>query len=328
MKRRILIFGVDGFSGLHLWNYLKGVERQDIVGTYNRKLDSFKKNILKGCPVRHCDINDYSRIKEILAEISPGEIYFLPALVTVAKSFEMAAPIYETNILGAGKFFEAVIRICPKARILLTGSAEEYGRVRPQALPIVEGQELSPVSPYGMSKMIQEQLAQYYQKNYKLSVSTTRTFHFAGPWQPSSFVISDFSSQIAQIELGRRAPVIRVGNIKAKRDFTDIRDVVAAYYLIMKKGKEGDVFNVCSGCSVEIKTILDLLISKAHVKITVLKDPKRMRPLDVPDFKGSNNKITRETGWKPRIKLNQTLDDVLIWWRNFLRSGKIKLGER
>lgn len=318
MKQRTLIFGVDGFSGLHLWRCLKDIEGNDIIGTYNRKPDSFKRNILKGCKILQCDIDNYPRIKEILAKVSPCEIYFLPAVVTVARSFEMAALIYQTNVLGAAKFFEAVIQVCPNAKILLVGSAEEYGKVNQQSLPIVETQELKPVSPYGLSKVMQERLAEFYRRNYRLFVNTTRTFHFAGPWQPSSFVVSDFASQIARIELRQKDPVIYVGNLKARRDFTDIRDVVMAYYLIMKRAKTGETFNICSGHSVEIKEILDLLIEKGRVKITVSKDRKRMRPLDVPDFIGNNSAVVNKIGWRPRITLNQTLDDVLNWWREHL----------
>ncbi|MFA5059049.1 MAG: GDP-mannose 4,6-dehydratase [Candidatus Omnitrophota bacterium] len=320
MKKRILIFGVDGFSGSHLWNYLKTVEKNEIVGTYNKKLDAFKKNTLKGCLLFQCDINDYSRIKEVLSKVSADEIYFLCSVVTVARSFEMAPSIYETNVLGVSKFLEAVIKTSPRSKILLTGSAEEYGKVSPKDLPIRESQSLAPVSPYGISKMIQEKLVERYRKNYQLRINTTRTFHFSGPWQSNAFVVSDFASQIAQIELGLRKPIIYVGNLKAKRDFSDIRDVVGAYYCIMKKANMGEAFNVCSGRSVAIEDILKRLLSKTNAKISVLKDPQKMRKLDIPDFCGDNRKLKRRTGWKPEISLDQTLDDVLNWWQQYFKK--------
>lgn len=313
--KKILIIGVDGFTGGHLWEYLKKNEKQEIIGTHCKPLDGFKRKLLKGCSILKCNVNSYPEMKNVLAKTIPVEIYFLSSLVTVARSFETAVDIYETNILGLAKFFEACQCLCPKARVLVTGSAEEYGKVKKEVLPIKESCQLCAVSPYGLSKILQEEVARYYFRNHGLDVRMTRTFHFAGIRQPPTFVVSDFASQIASIEAGLREPVISVGNLNAKRDFTDIRDVVRAYYLIMKKAQAGETFNVCSGRSVVIQSVLDELLSQSTVKITVKKDLKKLRKADVPDFRGDNTKLIQEIGWRPEIHLKQTFTDVLNWWR-------------
>lgn len=249
-----------------------------------------------------------------MLSIKPDQIYFLPAVVTVAGAFDQALSIYETNILGSAKFFEALIRLNLNPKILIPGSAEEYGPVNNRHLPIKETQDLAPANPYGLSKSLQERLTQYYVRRHRLHVSITRTFHFTGPYQSPSFVISDFALQIARIESGLAKPVIAVGNLSARRDFTDIRDVVHAYHLIMNS-KSPDIFNVCSGKSVAIKDMLDLLLSKTRVNIKVQKDPKKMRPVDVKDFRGDYTKLRAKTGWRPKISLETMVEDVLNYHR-------------
>ncbi len=318
--KKILVIGVNGFTGLHLWEYLKDKEKAQIIGTFYQPLNPSVKKKLKGCSVFRCDVNRQREIKNVLSKTKPDEIYFLPAVVTVARSFDMAMDIYETNVLGLAKFLEACLGVCPKARILIPGSAEGYGKVRESALPIQENHPLSPVSPYGLSKMLQEELAGYYLRNHQLSIVMTRTFHFAGIRQPRAFVVSDFASQIAQIEAGVKDPVIRVGNLQARRDFTDIRDVVCAYHLLMRKKETNNVFNVCSGRSIPIQFILDELLAQATVRIAIQKDPQKMRQADVPDFRGDHSKLTEEIGWQPQISLKQTLTDVLNWWREHIQE--------
>ena len=313
--KKTLIVGVNGFTGLHLWECLKEKQNSKIIGTFHRSLNFSLEQILKGCSLVRCNVTNQKEIKAVLSKTIPDEIYFLSSIVTVARSFEMAADIYDTNVLGTEKFLKSCVEVCPKARILISGSAEEYGKVGKSSLPLRENHPLSPVSPYGLSKMLQEKLAEYYFLNHQLNTVTTRTFHFAGVRQPRTFVVSDFASQIADIEAGDKEPVIRVGNLEARRDFTDIRDVVRAYSLIMEKKDARGVFNVCSGRSVPVQFILDELLAQSKCKISVQNDPLKMRKADVPDFRGDHLKLTKATGWKPRISLKQTLTDVLNWWR-------------
>jgi len=317
--KKILIFGVNGFTGIHLYRYLREVEKREIVGTYFKKLNSSTREHLEGCRLKSCNINEISQIKRVLKLVNPEQIYFLPAIVTVGASFERATEIYDTNILGLMKFFEAFIGVGCKSKILVVGSAEEYGKVKKSVLPIKESQPLNPANPYGFSKAMQDQLVKYCSGNYHLFVHRTRTFHFTGPLQPNSFVVSDFASQIAQIEAGLKKPVISVGNLRAKRDFTDIRDIVRAYYLIMNKVKEPDVFNVCSNRSVSIEVILEKMISESSTKIKVKQDSKKLRRLDVPDFRGDNSKLVKKTGWKEEVSFNQMLKDVLNYHRQLVK---------
>ena len=242
----------------------------------------------------------------------------MPAIVTVRRAFGNARAIYKTNILGITNFYEAVISSKLSPRILFVGSAEEYGKVKKDVLPLREQHPLNPVNPYGFSKMIQEQLSCYYRRMHGLNISITRTFHFTGPLQPPSFVISDFAYQIARIESGKQEGVIRVGNLDAKRDFTDIRDVVRAYHRILNNTKEADIFNVCSGYSVSIRTILQKLLAKTDVKVLIQKDPQKLRKLDVPDFKGDNSKLIAKTGWEREVPMDKMLTDVLDWHRQHL----------
>jgi GDP-4-dehydro-6-deoxy-D-mannose reductase len=198
---------------------------------------------------------------------------------------------------------------------MVPGSAEAYGRIDPKDMPITESQPLRARNPYGLSKASQEMIAQYYQETFGMNIFLTRSFHYTGPGQPTGFVCSDFAKQIAEIERGMKDPVISVGNLKAKRDFLDIRDVVRAYWVIVEEGRPGVVYNVCSGRSVAIEEVLDTLVGMSHARISVSVDPARLRPVDVPDFVGDNSRLVRETSWRQRIALADSLRDVLEFWR-------------
>jgi GDP-4-dehydro-6-deoxy-D-mannose reductase len=318
---RILILGISGFAGRHLYAYLKGIGSIELFGTYNHPMKT-KDRAFFGSDVRllHCDITKYSNLVDILDHVRPEQIYFLSAFVTVAKSNQSTLNIYETNITGATNFYEAVKHACPGAKILAVGSAEQYGIVNPSMLPIQENTPLKPVNSYGLSKSLAEQIGLYYNRVFNLDVRFTRTFHYSGPMQPSTFVISDFAYQIADIEKGRLNNII-VGNLEAKRDFTDIRDVVYAYVLLMKLGNPGEVYNICSAETIKIRTILDRMLAFSMVKVVVETDRQKFRPLDVPEFKGDNHLLVSTTGWSPNYKIDQTIEDVLNYWRMALSSS-------
>lgn len=183
-------------------------------------------------------------------------------------------------------------------------------------LPITEEQPLRPLSPYGVSKVGQDLLAYQYFMSYQMDVVRTRGFNHTGPRRAPVFVVSDFAKQIADIEKGRKEPVIHVGNLDAERDFTDVRDVVRAYYLALEKGKGGEAYNICSEKSWRIGDMLDRLLSFTDAKIKVRQDPARLRPSDVPRLRGDCSKFRRDTGWVPRIPFEQTLKDMLDYWRH------------
>ena len=201
-------------------------------------------------------------------------------------------------------------------KILISGSAEEYGKVSQKMMPIKETYALNPVSPYGSSKKMQEEMGLLYNRTYGLDIVLTRTFHYSGPHQPLGFVFSDFAHQIVDIKNGKQ-DYIKVGNLDAKRDFTDIRDVVSAYSALMEKGRGGEVYNVCSSQSVPIKNILDMMVSYSEGNIEIVVDETKLRPSDIPDFVGDNSKLKKDTGWQQQFSIDDTVKDVLDFWTRF-----------
>jgi GDP-4-dehydro-6-deoxy-D-mannose reductase len=199
------------------------------------------------------------------------------------------------------------------------GSAEEYGPVRGEDLPLRETTPLRPASPYAVSKVAQSALAVLYGPAGGMRVVTTRTFHHTGPGRGEAFAESSFARQIAEIEAGRRAPVIRVGNLDAVRDFSDVRDVVRAYWLLLEKGAPGAVYNVCSGHGRSIRELLDILLACSSARVDVQIDPERLRPSDTPAQVGDPSRLLTATGWTPRIPIEQTLRDLLDDWRERIR---------
>jgi GDP-4-dehydro-6-deoxy-D-mannose reductase len=202
-----------------------------------------------------------------------------------------------------------------KCRIQLACSSEEYGLVMPDELPIKETNPLRPLSPYAVSKVAQDLLGYQYWKSWKLDSVRTRGFNHEGPRRGPVFVASDFAKQIADIEKGRKPPVMSVGNLEARRDFTDVRDMVRAYWLALEKCEPGEVYNICRGRAWSIREVLELLLSMTKAKIEVREDVGRLRPSDVPVLLGDNTKFVKATGWQPTIPFEQTLRDMLEYWR-------------
>ena len=206
-------------------------------------------------------------------------------------------------------------RLKLECRIQLACSSEEYGMVFPEEVPIKETNPLRPLSPYAVSKVAQDMLGYQYWMSWKVNSVRTRGFNHEGPRRGPVFVASDFAKQIADIEKQRKPPVVYVGNLEAKRDFSDVRDMVRAYFLALEKCEPGDVYNICTGRSWSIREVLDLLLSMTKTKIEVRQDSTRLRPSDVPILLGDNAKFVKATGWKPTIPFEQTLRDMLDYWR-------------
>jgi GDP-4-dehydro-6-deoxy-D-mannose reductase len=211
--------------------------------------------------------------------------------------------------------FEAVRRLGLKTRIQLACSSEEYGMVFADEVPIKETNPLRPLSPYAVSKVAQDMLGYQYWMSWKVDSVRTRGFNHEGPRRGPVFVASDFAKQIADIEKGRKAPVLHVGNLDAKRDFTDVRDMVRAYVLALEKCEPGEVYNICRGQCWTIRETLDMLLAHTKTKIEVKQDPARLRPSDVQILLGDNSKFVKQTGWQPVIPFEQTLSDMLEYWR-------------
>jgi GDP-4-dehydro-6-deoxy-D-mannose reductase len=221
----------------------------------------------------------------------------------------------EANVIGTIHLFEAVRRAEINPVIQIACSSEEYGLVHKDETPITENNPLRPLSTYAVSKVGMDFLGYQYFKSYGMKIIRTRGFNHTGPRQGDVYVCSTFAKQVALAEVGKHEPVIEVGNLESYRDFTDVRDIVRAYLLAVQKCEPGDVYNIASGKTWQIKEVLDMLIKMSTVKIKIEKDPSRMRPSDVELLIGDSTKFREKTGWQPQISFEQTLHDLLDYWR-------------
>jgi GDP-4-dehydro-6-deoxy-D-mannose reductase len=230
-----------------------------------------------------------------------------------------------TNVTGQTNLFEAIRILGLDPVVQIACSSEQYGLVLPDEVPIKETNPLRPLSPYAVSKVAQDYLGYQYHRSYGLKVIRTRGFNHTGPRRGHVFVTSNFCSQVAAIELGLQEPVIRVGNIEAIRDFTDVRDMVRAYWLAVTRAKHGEVYNIASGKGIRIREMLDLVLSCSRVEVEVEVDRDRLRPSDVEILIGDSSKFRADTGWEPRIPFEQTVRDLLDYWRRTLAARKARL---
>jgi GDP-4-dehydro-6-deoxy-D-mannose reductase len=252
-----------------------------------------------------------------VSETKPDVIYHLAGLALTNQSWEIPAKTLALNAGGTANILEAA-RTFGRPRVVIVTSAEIYGRVRPEDLPITEESQPHPIHPYALSKITAGQLAGLYWERYRLPVIEARPFNHIGPRQAQGFVVPDFAGQIAAILAGLQEAVISVGNLSAERDFTDVRDVAAAYTALANSVRPGESYLICSGKAVSIETILLTLIELAGIEIEIVQDPARMRPSETPRLLGSYAKIQRDTGWQPEIALRQSLADALADWRERL----------
>lgn len=310
---RILITGINGFVGSYLAEYCA---RQNDAKVYGTVLPG-DKGVLKNAELLECDLTKKESVENVILKIKPDKIFHLAGQSHVASSFQSPEKTLMNNILSDLNIFEAARKLDSMPIIVTAGSSEEYGLAFEKELPIKEDNPLRPLSPYAVSKITQEKLAFQYYKSYGLKTVLMRFFNTEGPGRGEQFVTSTFAKQIAEIEKGLKEPVIYVGNLDAERDFIDINDAVEAYWLASEKCKFGEPYNICSGKSRSIKSVLDILLSLSTVKnIEVKQDPARMRPSDVPVILGDNSKFRKETGWEPKIPFEETMEDLLNYWRN------------
>jgi GDP-4-dehydro-6-deoxy-D-mannose reductase len=313
---RVLVTGVTGFAGSHLVDHMLGMSGVEIHGLYRWRspLDNIQ-HALDRIHLHECDLRDAFSTRDMIEEIRPDRIFHLAAQSFVPTSWTAPTESLTTNIIGQLNVFEAVRKIGIEPRIQLACSSEEYGLALEHELPITEENPLRPLSPYAVSKVGQDMLGYQYFMSYRMPIIRTRGFNHEGPRRPPVFVVSDFAMQVAAIERGTRPPVLRVGNLDAQRDFTDVRDMVRAYWLALEKGRPGDVYNICSGESHSIRQVVDLLLGMTRVQIKVETDKRRLRPSDVPVLRGDCTKFQRETGWRAEIPFARTVEDLLDYWR-------------
>ncbi len=314
--RRVLVTGVTGFAGSHLVDYM--LERGDCEIYGIQRWRSRTENIehfADKITILECDLRDATSTRDTLEKVRPEWIFHLAAQSFVPTSWIAPTESLTTNVLAQVNIFEAVRHMKLNCRIQLACSSEEYGMVLADEVPIQETNPLRPLSPYAVSKVAQDMLGYQYWMSFKVDSVRTRGFNHEGPRRGPVFVASDFAKQIADIEKGRKAPVLSVGNLDAKRDFTDVRDMVKAYWLALEKGEPGEVYNICRGQCWTIRETLDMLLGMTKAKIDVRQDPARLRPSDVQILLGDNSKFCARTGWKPTIPFEQTLRDMLEYWR-------------
>ncbi len=319
---RVLITGISGFVGSVLANYLlsSGFGRSlELHGTIHRA-DSRIQNLRGRLHLHKGDLRNPSWIERVIATVRPDYTFHLAAWSDVRASWDQPWAVYELNISCQLNLLEALRRHTPETRVLAVASSEVYGLVEPDDLPIDESTPLRPNSPYGVSKVAQDLMAQQYGYSYGISAIRVRSFNHIGPGQSDNFVASAFARQIAEIESGLQQPVLKVGNLEAERDYTDVRDMVRAYWLALKYGEPGGVYNIGSGSSVPVQKLLDVLLELSDVQITVEQDPKRLRPSDVSRIVCDPNRILKETGWVPEFTLRESLADVLKYWRETVRA--------
>jgi GDP-4-dehydro-6-deoxy-D-mannose reductase len=314
---RVLITGITGFAGSHLAEYIldrqPGTEVFGIVRWRSRMENiSHIRDKIELC---EADLKDMVSLQGCLAHIKPDRVFHLAAQSFVPTSWTCPSETFAINATGQINLFQALLGLNQLPRIQIAGSSEEYGHVFPDEVPMKETNPLRPLSPYAVSKVAQDLLGYQYFKSYGLPVVRTRGFNHTGPRRGEVFVTSSFAKQIAEIEKKKREPVIRVGNLDSQRDFSDVRDIVHAYWLSLEKGEPGEVYNIGSGFTRTMREVLDTLLSISRVDVRVEVDPKRLRPSDVPILLADASKFSRLTGWKPQIPFEQTLRDLLEYWR-------------
>ena len=316
---KVLITGIAGFAGSHLAELL-GRKGNEVFGTCLacESLDNIRR-ISRRLHLSTCDITRFDHLSRVIKRIGPDQIYHLAALSSVAKSFSKPVDTIGNNIRGTLYLLEIIRNLNKPVRILVVGSSDMYGKITPREVPITEEKALLPVSPYGMSKAACDLLAYQYFKSYGVFAVRARAFNHTGPRQSSGFVVPDFASQIAQIEAGLLPPVMKVGDLSSRRDLSDVRDVVRAYVALMRRGKPGQAYNICSQQAYRIKDVLKSLLALSKQKIKVEVDKEKYRPAEIPILMGSNSKTKEATGWKPRIPLRKTLKDTLDFWRERYR---------
>ncbi len=312
----VLVTGAAGFVGGHLVAHLARSGRYRVAaGKLPSERVAAPEEGADDVDVLDLDILDPAGVARAVASRAPRYVVHLAAQSSVARSWEDPAGTFALNVQGTLAVLDAVRAAGNPCRVLLVGSSEQYGRVRPEDLPVRETAPMRPENPYAVSKLAQEQLARLYVEAHGMDLVLVRSFNQIGPGQAPGFVVSDFARQVAGIERGERAPVVRVGNLTARRDFTDVRDAVRAYEALLRAGRAGEAYNVGQGRSVAVDEVLGTLVGLSRVPVSVEVDPAKVRPADVLEIVADVAKVRAETGWEPQVPLAASLRDALDAWR-------------
>jgi GDP-4-dehydro-6-deoxy-D-mannose reductase len=318
--KRVLITGISGFVGYFLAKHLQTSGNFEILGTIHS--DESRKKITdlpSDINLKQLDITQVQPVTDVIFDFKPDYIYHLAAQTSPSDSFQNPSEFLSNNIISQVNILEAVRKNDKKdTKVLVVSSGEIYGKLKQEDLPLSETTPLRPTSPYAVSKIAQDYLGLQYYLSYGLHTIRVRPFNHIGPRQDPRLVVPAFAKQIAEIEKGKKEPILLVGNLNAERDFTDVRDIVRAYALLMEKGIAGEVYNIGSGVSLKIEDILHKLLSLSAVEVTVKTDESKLRPSDIPQISVNCDKLTSFTGWQPEIPIEQTLKDTLDYWREIV----------
>ena len=323
---RALITGADGFVGAHLCAYLLAHTDWALTGTLH------PYSVGGPAPTQRMELERIDlcvpdAVDTLVQHAVPDVVFHLAASSSVAESFEDPWGTLANNIRAELNLLEAVRYTQRQVMVLVVGSSEEYGAPQPGELPLTEECPLRPATPYAVSKVTQDMLALQYFLAYGIPTVRMRPFNHTGPGQSPRFVVPAFIQQVATIEAGLQEPVMRVGNLDTERDFTDVRDIVRAYYLAATQGEPGEAYNLASGRPQSMRVMLNTLLSLAHTEIRVESDPARWRPIDIPTVYGSSEKFCQRTGWQAEIPFEQTLRDTLNYWREQIRRAPGAAGD-
>jgi GDP-4-dehydro-6-deoxy-D-mannose reductase len=308
MSTTTLVTGAAGFAGSHLLDLL-AADASPVVAWH--RPEGGAPRAAGSTTWEAVDLLDQAAVRAGIARVRPGIVYHCAGAAHVGKSWDNTERPFAINVRATHHLLDAIARERLDARVLIPSSALVYA---PADRALTENDALVPSSPYALSKLAQELLG--CRPHGEVKIHIARAFNHFGPRQDPMFVGSGFARRIADIERGRWAPEISVGNLDARRDLTDVRDTVRAYKLILERGVPGRPYNVCTGRAIEIRELLEMLIARARVSVTIKLDPARIRPNDVPTLLGDPTRLHDETGWSPEIPLEQTLDDLLAYWRN------------
>jgi len=319
---RLLITGITGFVGSHMAEYAiaRGAE---VIGSARWRSRTENIEHLRGkIRLIECDLRDTASVRRLLAASTPTHVIHLAAQSFVATSWHTPAETISTNMIGQVNLLEGIREIPSPPRFLVIGTSEEYGLVYPDELPIRETNPLRPLSPYAVSKVGQDMMGFQYFKSYGLPIMRTRAFNHEGPRRGDVFVTSNFAKQVAEIEVGLHDPVIHVGDLTPRRDYSDVRDIVRGYWILLERGEPGEVYNLCSGRTWTIQQVLEFYLDRSRAKgISVQVDPARLRPSDVMVLEGDPSKIHKALGWQTEILFERTLTDLLEYWRQRVASA-------
>jgi GDP-4-dehydro-6-deoxy-D-mannose reductase len=311
---------MGGFAGSHLAEHLLA-EGWQVCGTIlEGEEEELPERLALSCEIIPCDIVEHGALERAVSKARPEVIFHLAARSSVSASWESPEATFQVNVMGSLALLEAIGKKAPGARVVFISSGEVYGESFSSG-PALEDTPLRPLTPYAASKACADWIAGGLAPQYGIDVRRVRPFNHTGPRQKPFFVASSLARQIAFIEAGSNEPLLRVGNLEARRDFTDVRDMTRGYKLIGTKGEPGAVYNACSGKVISMGELLESLLVRTSVPIEIEKDPKLLRSADIPEMAGDATRLREVTGWEPAISWDQTLDDLLNYWRDIASRG-------